>query len=393
MRSIKSLVLIVLSAAFFLLGSAVALKAQEKYSSAPKLVIFYSPACNHCLKVRSEFMPRIEAKYNGVIEVKYLDLDNLDNYKYLLSLQEKYACPRKILPIIYMQGRFLDVEARDPAQIEYFIEGSLGRAPSMEGPFDEIDLIARFKSLPLLAVVIAGAIDGINPCAFTVIVFFIAFLMAQKYRRREVAAVGLSFILAVFASYFFLGLGLFRVLYAFKGFYLVKNIVYGASALICFVLFAFTLYDIRIFKKTGRAEEVTLRLPDKVRNLIHRVIGKYYRRAGEDADQSRGMLRLILSASACGFFVSMLEAVCTGQLYLPIIVFVLKSSSLKAQALFYLVIYNIMFTVPLLLIFLLALLGVSSGQFARSLRSHLVAVKVLLAAVFLGLGIALLAGI
>jgi hypothetical protein len=395
MRYFKNSILIALGLVFFMLGGVPASKAEVKYSGVPKLIIFFSPSCYHCLKVRSEFMPRIEAKYKGVIEAEYLNLDDLENYKLLLSLEEKYTPGQKGLPIFYMQGRFMDEEIRNPGQIEYFIEESLGRVPSAEGSAEEIDLIERFSSLPLLAVLIAGSIDGINPCAFTVIVFFVAFLTAQKYRKREVAAVGLSFIFAVFLAYFLMGLGAFRILYAFKGIYVIKKIVYGLSALICFALFGFTIYDIFIFQKTGNAEEVTLRLPDKVKGLIQRIIARYYRKtdAGEGEKGRRGFLWLILSAVVCGFVVSALEAVCTGQLYLPTIAFVLKTSTLKIQALLYLLIYNIMFTLPLLAIFILALLGVSSGQFAQFLRRNLLALKALLAAVFLVLGILLIIGI
>ena len=395
MRYFKNLILIVLSLIIFMFGGVPALRAQGKFTGAPKLIIFYSPACYHCSKVRTEYMPRIEAKYKGIIEVEYLDLDSINNYKILLSLEEKYSPGKKGLPIFFMQGRFLEEEVRAPGQIEYFIEESLGRVPLGEGSYEEIDLIARFKSLPLLAVLIAGSIDGINPCAFTVIVFFVAFLTAQKYRKKEVAAVGLSFILAVFLAYFLMGLGAFRILYTFKGVYIIKKIIYGVSAAMCFVLFGFSIYDIFKFRKTGNPEEVTLRLPDKVKGLIHRIIGQYYRKTGDDPGKGdkRGLLWLMLSAVVCGFFVSALEAVCTGQLYLPTIAFVLKTSSLKAQALFYLVMYNIMFTVPLLLIFVLALIGVSSGQFAQFLRRHLVVVKALLAVAFLGMGIMLLIGI
>jgi len=42
-----------------------------------------------------------------------------------------------------------------------------------------IDLAEHFRSFKTLAIVVAGLIDGINPCAFTVIVFFVSFLAFQ----------------------------------------------------------------------------------------------------------------------------------------------------------------------------------------------------------------------
>jgi len=81
--------------------------------------------------------------------------------------------------------------------------------------------------------------------------------------------------------------------------------------------------------------------------------------------------------------VSLLEAVCTGQLYLPTIVFVLKESTLRLRALGYLLLYNLMFIFPLLLILILALFGTTSEHFSQFLKKHLVIMKVSMAILLL----------
>jgi hypothetical protein len=100
--------------------------------------------------------------------------------------------------------------------------------------------------------------------------------------------------------------------------------------------------------------------------------------------------KLVLSALVSGFLVSLLEAVCTGQTYLPTIVFVLKTTPYKLPAFLFLVIYNLMFILPLVAIFILALLGTTSGQFSRFLKTHLLKIKLLMAVLFFGLGLFLL---
>jgi cytochrome c biogenesis protein CcdA len=85
--------------------------------------------------------------------------------------------------------------------------------------------------------------------------------------------------------------------------------------------------------------------------------------------------------------VSLLEAVCTGQVYLPTISFVLKSTTLKLEALGYLLLYNFMFIAPLVVIFVLALLGTSSQQFSGFLKKHLGLIKILMVILFFGLGV------
>jgi hypothetical protein len=105
----------------------------------------------------------------------------------------------------------------------------------------------------------------------------------------------------------------------------------------------------------------------------------------------RHIFALVTTALLTGFLVSILEAVCTGQTYLPTIAFILKTTTgLRLQALAYLLLYNLMFILPLLVIFFFALLGVTSGQFFAFLRRHLLTVKVMMALLFFGLGIFLI---
>ena len=122
------------------------------------------------------------------------------------------------------------------------------------------------------------------------------------------------------------------------------------------------------------------------------MVGYFYRRSPQEKQDKAlpGLGKLIVSALITGFLVSLLEAVCTGQVYLPTISFVLKSTTLKLQALGYLLLYNIMFIVPLIIIFVLALLGTSSQQFANFLKKHLGLIKILMIVLFFGLGIYLL---
>ena len=167
------------------------------------------------------------------------------------------------------------------------------------------------------------------------------------------------------------------------------NLTVGILSIILGVL---AVYDFFKFKRTAQTEGLLLQLPQAVKNRIHSLISSHYRRTKEENGKTLKLhiLRLALSALIVGFLVSILEAVCTGQVYLPTITFVLKITRFKLQALGYLVLYNIMFIVPLFIIFLFALLGVTSEQFSRILKKHLSAMKILMAILFFSLGIFLL---
>lgn len=360
---------------------------------AHRLTIFHSLSCNHCVKVKNEVMPEIEKEFKGALEIAYRDIADIENYKMLIALRQRHNLPEKFqVPLFYLDGRFLTVDLSNKEGLRKAIIQVLAEkiTAAQDNPAP-VDLSARFKSFTPLAVTLSGLVDGINPCAFTVIVFFISFLALQGYRRRELAAIGLAFIFAVFLTYLLIGLGLFSFFYRLQSFWLLTKIFNLAVGVFSIIFGGLAVYDFIKFKKTRETEGLLLQLPQLVKNRIHSVIGAHYRKGRNVEDgQRRHIAGLIVSALVTGFLVSILEAVCTGQTYLPTISFILKAAPMNLQALAYLLWYNFMFIVPLLAIFVLALAGVTSAQFSAFLKRHLLTVKVLMAILFFGLGAFLL---
>ena len=63
-----------------------------------------------------------------------------------------------------------------------------------------------------------------------------------------------------------------------------------------------------------------------------------------------------------GFAISALELVCTDQVYLPTITFVMGVEEMRRHALSYLLLYNLAFVAPLLVVFALVHWGTTSLQ-------------------------------
>ncbi len=383
-RNIFRLNILVLFAALFF--SRLALCSQEPGIEGRKLTVFYSPACKHCHKAKNEIIPEIQKELKSKIRVEYIDISKIDGYKMLLILQQMYDVKlSNVVPIFYIEGHFLDNWKEDKSVLVNFIYESIKSPLRPKHAFASVDLLRYFESFRPLAIVAAGLIDGINPCAFTVMVFFISFLALQGYRKRELIAVGLTFLFAVFLTYIVIGLGLMGFFYSLKGFWIFSKILNIAIGLFSIILGLFALYDLFTYIRTQKTEGLLLQLPKAVKDRIHSVVGMHYR-----GQTKASIFRLILSALIVGFLISILEAVCTGQVYLPTISFVLWTTPLKLQALGLLLLYNIMFVVPLFIVFVLALLGTTSEQFARFLKKHLVLIKILMAAVFFSFGIVLI---
>lgn len=358
----------------------------------PSLIIFHSVSCHKCITVKQEVLPAIEQEFKGRIIFEYRDIGETENYQTLLGLLQKSGTNLQFqVPLFYLNNKFLKADGSVKDNLRSFILKGLGSKVSVLEVVSA-DLTAYFKSFVPAAIIVAGLQDGINPCAFTVIVFFISFLAVQGYRKRELILIGSAFIFTVFLTYLCIGLGIFNFLYRFRGFWLVTNLVNSIVGCLSILFGFFAIYDFIKFKRTGSTEGLVLQLPKPVKESIHKVIGFFHRRSAQEREDKSlpGLNKLVFSAIASGFLVSLLEAVCTGQVYLPTISFVLKTTPLKLQALGYLLLYNIMFIIPLILIFILALLGITSMQFSAFLKKHLGLIKIFMAALFFSLGIFLL---
>jgi len=369
-------------------GRVLALDKEE----LPELLIFHSLNCHECIKVKTKIMPVIQKEFQGQVSFVYLDVGDLENYKLFLGLMQKSGSNIEFkVPLFYMKGKFLANSDQTEVNLRDFIKDGL-RKPFVAPSLTQVDPIAYFKNFVPLSIIIAGLEDGINPCAFTVIVFFISFLAAQGYRKKELFFIGSAYILSVFLTYLGLGLGVFSFFYRFKGFWLITHFLNIAIGLASVLFGILAVYDYIKFKKTGSTDQLVLQLPKPVKDRIHKVVGFFYRKNTQEKERkySPGLGKLLASAFISGFLVSLLEAVCTGQVYLPTIAFVLKASSFKLQALGYLLLYNIMFIVPLVVIFVFALMGTTSAEFTSFLKKHLGVIKIFMAVLFFSLGIFLI---
>ena len=75
-----------------------------------------------------------------------------------------------------------------------------------QASFENASIVGT-KSKLLPAVLLTGLIDGINPCAMAILLFFITFLFTIRKRRAAIARMGLVYIACVYIVYFLVGLG------------------------------------------------------------------------------------------------------------------------------------------------------------------------------------------
>jgi cytochrome c biogenesis protein CcdA len=234
-------------------------------------------------------------------------------------------------------------------------------------------ILSRFRSLEILTIVSAGLLDGVNPCAFATLVFFISYLAFVIKRRTDILLVGLAFVAAVFISYFLIGVGLLNFIQRLGFMRVAGRIVYLVTAGIAVVFGILSIHD--YFKYSGGDYDGSfLRLPGFLRKRTQDVVRKKM-----DTE------KYVLGAFVTGFLISLLEFACTGQVYLPTIIFVTKIPELRTLGLLYLLLYNVCFIIPLLVVFLFAYRGMTAERLFFLLRSHGKTVKLLTAIMFFGL--------
>jgi hypothetical protein len=209
-------------------------------------------------------------------------------------------------------------------------------------------------------------------------VFFISYLSVIKRKKREILIVGISFMLAVFLIYFLIGSGIFSFLSHFTSyttFSKVLNVIVGIGAIIL-GLYSFSDF---LKAKKGQINQMKLQLPKTIKTKIHSTIIK-----------KMSLSNCIIGAFFSGIIVSFLEFGCTGQVYLPTIIFVLNKPAFTKQGYFYLLLYNLFFILPLFLILILFYIGTTSKKLANFSSKNIPAVKLILALFFFLLGISLL---
>jgi cytochrome c biogenesis protein CcdA/glutaredoxin len=341
---------------------------------------FHSPGCPECDRVSYD-LSYLEQRYPN-LEVRKFDLNTCAPLNEAMS--ERSGVPpeeRLLTPAVFIGDEYLVGDELTVERLEEVIKahGQGGCIPPWEGLEEESPaainrIIQRFKSFSFVAVLGAGLLDGLNPCAFTTIIFFVSYLAAMERKGREILLVGAAFTGAVFLAYLLVGAGVLGFVHSLGVVQTLSRVVYLGTGVFCLVLAVAALYDLQKIRK-GKHEEMALKLPDFLRRRVHRAIR-----------EGASVRNYVWAACVTGFVVSLLEFACTGQVYLPTIIFVTGVPELRANAFLYLVLYNLMFIVPLVVIFLLVYYGTTSLELTGFMRRHAALVKAVTVVFFASLG-------
>ena len=312
-----------------------------------QVIYFYTNHCDHCTRVRDNVMTELVAKYGQEVVFRYLDVNNINNYTTLLSLEERAGKKvNKTPPLVVVGDEFFEGEESITLNLEKRIvknlktDGKQHLQANNSRASDGDGLLGKsFDSLSLFTVAGGGLLDGINPCAFATLIFFLSYLAYVGKKGKDLLKIGMAFVVAVFITYLFIGLGL-TVISGFMILPLISRVfnLVMAGLLVVFGLLSFLDY---LRAKKGQNEQVILQLSRNMKRRIHAVIRN---RAASNS--------YLLAGLGIGVLVALFEFPCTGQIYFPIVFTLRQMGSFQTWlvAFGYLLIYNLLFILPLIIV-------------------------------------------
>ncbi len=177
-------------------------------------------------------------------------------------------------------------------------------------------------------ITIGALIDSVNPCAFSILVLTIAFLFALGGLRLNVLKVGILYIVGIFVVYFLIGVGILQTLNLFGMPNFMSKV--GAAFLIIFGV-------LQISKDFFPKLPINFGMPKSSSVMMAKFIEKGSLAAG----------------FSLGCLVGLVEFPCTGVTYLMVLG-LLHDYFSRLNGIFYLLYYNLIFILPLIVILIFA---------------------------------------
>jgi thiol-disulfide isomerase/thioredoxin len=354
--------------------SSIVIAQTQNASKTITLYSFYMPGCPHCERLHA-YMTELQKNYTN------LRIDEIDvRYNSVLfrNIQRQYNVPEEqwnSVPKLFLLNSSWYCVGDVPciSSVEEAIK-SAGATPLPEQPAQNQTTLVEDK-VTAGKLVLLAFVDSINPCELAILVILLTSILL-RYPNKKIVALkaGLAFTLAIIAVYFGFGLlliGGFKAAAGIAGLYNVW--IYKALGVFAIILGILNIKDFFRYGAGGFVMEVPMSWRPKMKALI------------EATTSPRG-------AFVVGLFCALFLTPCTAGPYF--VAGGILAGIEWTEALPWLVLYNLIFVLPMLAIVAGVYGGfttvehVSSWREKNIRRLHLVAGIILLA-----LGVAIVSGL
>ena len=221
-------------------------------------------------------------------------------------------------------------------------------------------MVVELELPQLTTIVLTALIDSINPCAIGVMILLLSTILVSK-KKSKMIKIGLLYVFAVFTTYFLFGLGLTAFM-ANIPLYVAEYISIVVGTLVVMA----GLLEIKDYFWYGKS--ISLSIPKEYAKKIQKKM----------QNVSVGTVIFL------GAFVASVELPCTGGPYLAITLILAQNFNLAALIL--LVIYNIIFVLPLIVILILTVIGVKLSSIQNWKQSNKSYMRLAAGLLLIGLG-------
>jgi len=366
----KNIIIILLIGFLF---SLVFVSAQE-----PTCVYFFhGDGCQHCAKAELS-INNLEAQAKYPVEINRFEVyNNRSNLILLNHFFEKYNISDKDkgIPVVFIGNSYLMGDDQITTSLDIMIKDNLGsNCPSLDYCIYDANSTSDFSQeelnkLSLIAVIGAALVDSINPCAIAVLLILMGALLIAGNKKKAIKS-GFAFTISIYISYFLFGLGLFSAIQ-------ISGLSYWFYKIIGILAILIGLANIKDYFWYGGGGFV-MEIPRDWRPKLKEMLGKVTSPFG---------------AFLMGFIVCLFELPCTGGPYIVILGLLADKMTLWASIPL-LLLYDLVFILPLIVITLLIYFGFANVENATKWKDNNLKVLHLVAGVImLVLGILITFGV
>lgn len=305
------------------------------------VVYFYSSKCLAC-KENKSFIANLE-RLDGINLITYnTDAEDCSGAQYAYA--EYYGVPEEqslIVPFMYFGNKYYELSPSNHQQVLNDIDAYVSGAVDFENfNYDpnkcEQSVFEKFmKDMTVPGILLAGLLDGINPCAISMLMVFYSFLLMTE-NKKKIILMSSMFIFGIFMANLSFGLGIKTFYNYFAGNAIIMYVLYGIAIAMCFT--AIVLNTIDIINKDKNIEAKN-QLPDRIKFKLANIL--------RNSVFSKFAIFIILFV---GFLIGVVELACTGQIYFPTLTYMIQNTQYGFKGIILLIAYNIMFVLPLIII-------------------------------------------
>lgn len=313
-------------------------------SEKKKALYFYSQDCPHCERVEDYFK---QEKLYDRYEIRKIDVSGHYNMEYLIQFFEAFGVKKEKRgwPAIFFGQEVL---VGDQPIIENFAgemeAKGLFEFPQAKTSVKTLSMDSSSQEISPVIVLLAAMVDAINPCAIAVILMLVGSVISTSGKRKGFFA-GITFSLSIFIAYSIFGFIAYFALGAWR-------IPVALSILVGIIAFVVGVAHLKDFIWYGRmfTTEVPFSWRPKVQNILRSVKGT-------------------LGAFGAGFLMSVFLLPCVGGPYIVVIGLLAERESL-IWSVWYIMLYNFIFILPLLGITLAIYFGTQTGVLEELRKKH-----------------------